>query len=353
MEKINEEEILFEGTGDDASVAQSKPFEVLSSGLGFHQRIAPVERMGFAPASPQAPSQELNFALGDIAELYDPSEDELLEDPAKGLGSFDASVLESPAPAQRTSPRPNAGPGFAPSPKGSGAVFTSPDKPRVASPAAPSSKRAGFGAQGRGAYSGAHATAGADAARTHRPGRAAAARRVRNGVAMRSKEAELSNKGTSRSAAVVSPAVRSQQAELCPVSVLSIVLDAALVCSMSAGFLSVLIVFTRVNLGVLLGALQSNITAQFLAFFVVLAILKVYMLVGRSFFSCTLGEWAVGLRMGSPAVSQRWYYAFLVLWRSVLVLCGGFVLFPALAVIFKKDFLYPLTGLRLYRVPVQ
>jgi hypothetical protein len=75
-----------------------------------------------------------------------------------------------------------------------------------------------------------------------------------------------------------------------------------------------------------------------------------YVVVSRSFFGMTFGDWALDMRLGTDEERLRMSYPIKVALRYFVALATGFVLLPFLSVIFRRDLLGLITGLNLYRL---
>ena len=73
-----------------------------------------------------------------------------------------------------------------------------------------------------------------------------------------------------------------------------------------------------------------------------------YIVISRSFFGMTLGDWALDIQLGSPDQQRSTWYPVKVAMRFLVNLLFGFVLLPFLSVIFRKDLLGSISGLSLY-----
>jgi hypothetical protein len=62
-----------------------------------------------------------------------------------------------------------------------------------------------------------------------------------------------------------------------------------------------------------------------------------YLIFLRSFLSFTLGEWACGLRLGSPKQRLMSSYIFKVTARTLLIYATGVIIIPALSLITGQD----------------
>ena len=129
----------------------------------------------------------------------------------------------------------------------------------------------------------------------------------------------------------------------------SIMTDALIVLSLNLLVISALIFSAQLDISNVLSNLQNNTSAQLAAVVFVLVVLKTYILLTRSFWGRTLGEWTWGLQMGRTEQIKKIWYPALILWRSLLVFATGFVVFFTLSILCRRDILYYLTGLRLYK----
>lgn len=81
---------------------------------------------------------------------------------------------------------------------------------------------------------------------------------------------------------------------------------------------------------------MGPVIAEALIFFV-LMISAFYLIFLRSFLSFTLGEWACGLRLGSPKQRLMSSYILKVTARTFLIYLTGVVILPALSLITGRD----------------
>lgn len=134
-----------------------------------------------------------------------------------------------------------------------------------------------------------------------------------------------------------------------PVNFSSIFLDAAFVFALSLLFLVSLIMATGVDLLSVLRSSQNEFATQLSLAVLYLAVFEMYVIVARSFFGSTVGEWTFDLQMGDDEQIARAHYPLLVLWRSLLTLITGIVSLPILSWILRQDLAAKFTGLQLYR----
>lgn len=88
-------------------------------------------------------------------------------------------------------------------------------------------------------------------------------------------------------------------------------------------------------------------------FFLTLTVLSVFMgwmyyITCRSFSAATVGESACSLRLGQPSDRLLKNYVSKVIFRTTLTLATGIITFPFLSLVFGKDLMGELTGLRIY-----
>lgn len=74
----------------------------------------------------------------------------------------------------------------------------------------------------------------------------------------------------------------------------------------------------------------------------------VYLVMMRIFMGASLGEWSCQLRLGQPVQRMKISYIYRVIGRTTLILLTGVVFLPLLSLIFKKDLVGKLTGLKIY-----
>lgn len=134
-----------------------------------------------------------------------------------------------------------------------------------------------------------------------------------------------------------------------PVSFASMLLDGIIILAFSLIFLVSLITVTGVDLVSVVQSTQSEFTTQISMLVLYFAVLEMYVVVLRSFFGCTVGEWTFDLQMGEDDQIVRASYPMLVLWRSFLILLSGVIFLPILSYLFNTDLASKFTGLQLYK----
>lgn len=137
--------------------------------------------------------------------------------------------------------------------------------------------------------------------------------------------------------------------EKASVAISASILDGIVIFALSLVFLVVLMTVTKIDLSQLIVHSGLDLPTQ-LAFTVLMAaVLLMYVVVTRSFFGRTLGEWTFDFQMGDDLQHKMTLYPLRVLWRGILVLMTGIVLLPLLSLLFRQDLLASITGLQLYR----
>lgn len=137
--------------------------------------------------------------------------------------------------------------------------------------------------------------------------------------------------------------------ERAAVSVPAAVLDGVVIFALSLMFLVTLMTITHVDLATLVFQVGLDVPTK-LAFVALFAsVTLMYIVVVRSFYGKTLGEWTFDHQMGDDVQYNQALYPLLVLWRCVLVLGTGIFTLPLLSLITRRDLIAPLTGLQLYR----
>jgi hypothetical protein len=125
-------------------------------------------------------------------------------------------------------------------------------------------------------------------------------------------------------------------------------LDALVVLGVSTLGLVIILLITKVDLIAMLSSAQADGPTQLHLALLYISMLQFYMLISRSFFGATLGEWSFDAQMGTFANQLKSVYPIQIVWRTLLS-TGSLFILPLLSYFLKKDLLKPLTGLQLYR----
>ena len=137
--------------------------------------------------------------------------------------------------------------------------------------------------------------------------------------------------------------------EAIPTSMMAGLLDAIVVAGLSLICLVSLLMITQVDLLKLLLNASTSVSAFVQLSILFCGVLQLYYLSSRGLFGATLGDWAFDQQLGTEEDRNFVAYPILVLWRSVLNTITGFIFFPILSKIWKKDILGVLSGLNLYQ----
>jgi hypothetical protein len=156
---------------------------------------------------------------------------------------------------------------------------------------------------------------------------------------------QLSSVGTRRGAA------DSPQRKLLPITVSfeSAVLDLIIVMGLTLVFMVALLMVTKVDLNVVFRNLNTDYMTQISLGVLFLAVMQMYVVISRSFFGRTLGEWTFDLQMGEDQEQQLEVYPLKIAARSFLVTITGLVLLPLISALLGRDIAGQITGIRLYK----
>jgi hypothetical protein len=103
------------------------------------------------------------------------------------------------------------------------------------------------------------------------------------------------------------------------VSVPSAFLDFVIVVAMSLIFLIMLLSITKVDLNVVLKNVTRDLMTQISLGVMFLSVMQMYVVIARSFFGRTLGEWTFDLQMGEDDQQKKESYPLRVVWRSLII----------------------------------
>jgi hypothetical protein len=158
-------------------------------------------------------------------------------------------------------------------------------------------------------------------------------------------QSQLSSVGTRRGAA------DSPQRKLMPVTLSfeSAVLDLIIVMGLTLVFMVSLLVVTKVDLNVVFRNLNADYMTQVSLGVLFLAVMQMYVVISRSFFGKTLGEWTFDLQMGEDQEQRMEVYPLKIAARSFLVTITGLVLLPLISAVLGRDIAGQVTGIRLYK----
>lgn len=137
--------------------------------------------------------------------------------------------------------------------------------------------------------------------------------------------------------------------ERAPASAAAAILDGVVIFALSLVFLVALMTITKVDIASLIFKVGLDVPTKIAFFALFVSVMMMYVVVIRSFFGRTLGEWTFDFQMGNDQQHESVIYPFQVLWRCIVTTLTGVVVLPILSMILKKDLLAPVSGLQLYR----
>lgn len=129
----------------------------------------------------------------------------------------------------------------------------------------------------------------------------------------------------------------------------SSLLDAMLVIASSLLCMIILLVISKVDLVANLTHPDENGMIYVATAALFAGVSFIYLTVNRVFLGYTPGEWAFDQRIGRPEQMAQASYSFKVIYRSLLVILTGFILFPLLSLLFGKDYAGAISGVSLYK----
>lgn len=156
---------------------------------------------------------------------------------------------------------------------------------------------------------------------------------------------DLANTGTRRGAAD-SP---QRQLVSATISIPSAFLDLILITALGLLFVVALLMVTKVNLNLVWRNLQVDPMVQISLAALYVAVMEMYVLITRSYFGRTLGEWTFDLQLGEDADQKKSTYPLRIVFRSLLTLLTGLVFLPLVSALVGRDIAGALSGVKLYR----
>ena len=143
----------------------------------------------------------------------------------------------------------------------------------------------------------------------------------------------------------------SPQRNLIPatLSLPSALLDLVIVVALALVFLVALLTVTKVDLNVVMRNLNQDIMTQISLAAVFVAVMQMYVVISRSYFGRTLGEWTFDLQIGEEAQQKSEIYPLRVVLRSLVVTLTGLVLLPLISALIGRDISGSISGVQLYR----
>lgn len=134
-----------------------------------------------------------------------------------------------------------------------------------------------------------------------------------------------------------------------PVSFASAALDGIIVFALALVFLIALVLVTKVDLNAIIKNLNKDFMTQVSLGALVLAVMQMYMIIARSFFGRSLGEWTFDLQIGKDEEQKKEIYPLRVALRSLVNVVTGLAVLPVLSAIVGYDLAGRISRVELYR----
>lgn len=141
--------------------------------------------------------------------------------------------------------------------------------------------------------------------------------------------------------------VETKYAEAAPAP-LALFLDLTVIAGLSILFMLGLIVATSTDITPILNNILNDSGAQIAIALLVYSVSQLYLILSRSFFGQTLGEWSLDIQLGLPQEQEKLSYVFKLISRTLILVLTGLVTLPLVSMILRKDLAGRATGLKLY-----
>lgn len=132
-------------------------------------------------------------------------------------------------------------------------------------------------------------------------------------------------------------------------SIPAFIFDSLVVVGLTSLFTGIVLAITQADFGLVIQNAQTDLTTRLSLVLLVLSVIELYLVLSRSFFGSTLGEWAFDIELGNMRQQKSAWYPITVAWRTLLIMLTGFVLLPLISLIIGKDVSGRFSGPRLYR----
>jgi len=132
-------------------------------------------------------------------------------------------------------------------------------------------------------------------------------------------------------------------------SATAIVLDFLMVIGLAVLFTLSLILATGLDVVTITTQSTADLGTQVGIALLIYSVSQLYMIITRSFFGQTLGEWSLEQQLGTAAEQNKFSYIFKLLFRTFIVSITGFILLPIASAILKKDVAGRISGVCLQR----
>jgi len=125
--------------------------------------------------------------------------------------------------------------------------------------------------------------------------------------------------------------------------------DLVIIAAFSMIFLAALVSVTGIDVSSVLTSARTDVAAQGALLVLGLSVMQIYLVLSRSFFGRTIGDWAFEIQLGENQQIENPTYPLRVLSRNFLNLVTGLVTLPLLSLVFDKDLAGKMTGLPLMK----
>ncbi|MES2767634.1 MAG: RDD family protein [Bdellovibrionota bacterium] len=132
-------------------------------------------------------------------------------------------------------------------------------------------------------------------------------------------------------------------------SPLSLFLDLTVIAGLSILFMLGLVVATGLDLVPILTNAGSDTGTQIGVVLLAYSVSQLYLILARSFFGQTLGEWSMDTQLGKSSDQEKISYAFKLIARTLILTATGFIVLPLISMILNKDLAGRAADLKLYR----
>lgn len=130
---------------------------------------------------------------------------------------------------------------------------------------------------------------------------------------------------------------------------LASIFDAIVIFGFANIFMAALLLATGIDIYSILLAGQLDFMTQISIALLFFSVTEFYMVLSRSFFGYSLGEWAFDFQVGLEVDQNKVLYPLRLAWRCFVVALTGFILLPLVSKIFNKDVTGILSGVKLYK----
>lgn len=128
----------------------------------------------------------------------------------------------------------------------------------------------------------------------------------------------------------------------------SAILDLLVISGLTALMLVGIILLTKVDLIAVIMHTAAPMSVWLEIGAIFFGVYTLYYMCTRGLWGNTLGDWAFDIQLGLEEERMQWFYPAQVVFRMTVIALTGFVIFPLISFLFKKDLGYWISGLRLY-----